>query len=84
MCQCTPQANESIIWSGKCKNGFADKSATLTFLTNAEVTNVYQGEMKRGKSHGKGKFILENGDAYEGNFYNANSNNKRNLNIDDF
>ena len=63
-----PQKNESITWTGKCKNGYASGEGTLIWYKNGEANQTYTGAMERGSSHGYGKYDYKTGTVYEGNF----------------
>jgi len=47
-----------------------------TLLSNNLFKEVYEGEMKDGKPHGKGIYYKSNGDKYEGDFINGKMNGK--------
>ena len=43
--------------------------------------NVYHGEWKEDKSHGKGKYIFKNGNTYIGDFSNGKEDGKEHIRI---
>lgn len=59
---------DSITWSGKCVEGYAEGKGTLLGFTKGKLTSVYKGNLKMGKPHGKGKFDLGFGRKLNGNF----------------
>jgi hypothetical protein len=61
---------DSVTWSGNCKNGFAFGPGTMIGYTRGKQSSKYTGYMLNGKPHGKGKFTF--GDRkLEGNFVNG-------------
>jgi hypothetical protein len=66
----SPQKNETITWSGECKDGFASGNGTLTWYQNGIQTQQYTGTMKRGYPHGEGKYQLQHS-SLQGNFVNG-------------
>jgi hypothetical protein len=63
-----PREFESMEWSGGCSNGHADKNGTLLWYQNGNQNGKYVGEMRDGRTHGKGLYECRNGDRYEGDF----------------
>lgn len=59
---------DSVSWSGACKNGFAEGYGTLIGFTKGVQTSSYIGEMKKGKPEGKGDFKFGNGRELKGHF----------------
>lgn len=53
-----PQPVESIIWSGRCKNGFADGAGTVRWFSEGKNNGVTSGTFKEGKLMGKGFVTL--------------------------
>ena len=50
---------------GECSEYFNKSVAKIT----DEEGNVYEGDVKDGKRHGKGTFKYKNGDSYQGQFF---------------
>ena len=66
--------NKRVTWSGPCVDGKAQGKGTmvLRFVWEAtELTDLYDGEFKRGKKHGHGIYTWYNGNRYEGDFKNS-------------
>jgi hypothetical protein len=63
-----PQPNESITWSGACRDGYAQGAGTLQWLENQRPTERFEGDMTRGRPNGRGVYIWPDGSRYEGDF----------------
>lgn len=61
-----PKANESISWSGQCKDGWATGSGTLLWFLNGKPNGTEIGNFHQGRLSGKGILISANGQRYEG------------------
>src|SRR5262245_58192243 len=61
-----PVPNESIKWSGACKNGLAEGHGRLEWFDNGKSQEVDQGEWHNGKRNGHGVATYANGAQYEG------------------
>lgn len=59
---------DSVTWSGNCKDGFASGKGILRGFTKGQVTSGYIGEMQNGKPHGKGVFTFGSNRTLRGNF----------------
>ncbi len=53
-----PQLIESIIWSGRCANGFAEGPGTVRWFSAGKKNGVSSGTFKGGKLTGKGYVTL--------------------------
>lgn len=62
---------DSVSWSGGCKNTFASGKGTMIGFTKGKQTAKYVGEMQNGKPNGKGVFTFGNNRKLEGNFSNG-------------
>lgn len=60
--------DDSVTWSGNCKNNMADGYGTMKGFSNGKETSRYTGIMLNGKPHGKGKLSFAPGRKLEGNF----------------
>lgn len=60
--------DDSITWSGGCKNGFADGYGKMIGFTKGTQTSTYIGFMQHGKPHGKGVYTFWGNRKLEGNF----------------
>jgi hypothetical protein len=61
-----PQPNESITWTGPCKDGLADGEGVLTFFVSGTPHSRYEGVLRQGWAEGRGKLELPDGSRYEG------------------
>lgn len=69
-----PQANETVTWTGPCKDGRAHGQGTETwrFMRLGEhKTETYVGEMQNGRRHGRGKVQWAGGKSYNGDWENG-------------
>ncbi|HEY1047520.1 MAG TPA: hypothetical protein VGF79_13830 [Bacteroidia bacterium] len=62
---------DSITWTGNCKDGFAEGKGTMTGFTKGKQSAKYIGEMHQGKPYGKGVFTFWGDRKLEGNFSNG-------------
>jgi hypothetical protein len=58
------------IWTGGCKDGYADGEGTLTWFEGDKIVAEYTGTMEKGIAHGKGKYVMHGWGTMEGNFVN--------------
>ena len=56
-----PQANESVTWSGLCKNGLASGKGVLRWTENGKPDEEFDGEYANGKRNGFGVMIEPGG-----------------------
>jgi hypothetical protein len=61
-----PQADESVTWSGDCKDGFANGNGVLKWTENGKPDVEFDGEYRNGKRNGRGVLITPDGDRVEG------------------
>lgn len=61
-----PQADETITWTGKCKNGLADGEGVLEWFIKGKSADRYEGSMKLGWAEGKGTLTRTEGGRYTG------------------
>jgi len=69
-----PQPDESITWTGACKDGFADGEGVLTFFLGGREHSRYQGTLKQGWAEGKGALQHPDGSRYDGEWANSMEN----------
>lgn len=60
---------DSVTWSGGCKDGFATGNGTLIGYAQGEKTLEYVGEMQEGKPHGQGDLHFWGDRRLNGNFH---------------
>jgi hypothetical protein len=61
-----PQANESVTWSGGCKDGLASRKGILRWTENGKPDVEFNGEYAGGKRNGPGVVILPDGKRIAG------------------
>ena len=61
-----PQPEETITWSGKCKNGFAEGEGVLEWFVKGNSADRYEGMLKQGWAEGKGTLTRAEGSRYNG------------------
>jgi hypothetical protein len=61
-----PHANESVTWSGACKNGFASGKGVLIWTENGKRDSEFDGEYANGKRNGPGVLITPDGKRIAG------------------
>ncbi len=66
-----PAANQSISWSGACKDGLLTGPGVLQLLQDGLVDATYQGSFWQGQLSGPGVGTLRDGTRYSGNFTNS-------------
>jgi len=65
-----PQPNESVTWSGPCKDGFASGKGILRWTENGKPDVEFDGEYVNGKRNGPGVMIAPDGHRIEGEWVN--------------
>jgi hypothetical protein len=63
-----PQPNQSITWSGGCKDGLLFGPGVLQLLQDGLLDASYQGDFWHGQLSGHGVATLRDGSRYDGNF----------------
>lgn len=61
-----PQPNESVTWSGACKDGFASGKGVLKWIENGKPDAEFDGEYAKGKRNGPGVLITPDGKRIQG------------------
>ena len=61
-----PQPNESVTWSGACKDGLATGQGILRWTENGKPDVVYEGGYANGKRNGHGVMTTPEGQRVEG------------------
>jgi hypothetical protein len=56
-----PQPDESVTWSGPCKDGLASGKGILRWTENGKPDAVFDGEYAGGKRNGAGVLITPDG-----------------------
>ena len=69
-----PQPDESITWTGPCKDGLADGEGVLTFFLSGREHSRYQGTLKEGWAQGRGMLQHPDGSRYDGEWANSMEN----------
>lgn len=65
-----PQPDETVTWSGGCKNGFADGDGTLQWFEQGKPDVRFEGGYQGGKRNGYGVLIDPNGNRVAGEWRN--------------
>ena len=65
-----PEPNESVTWSGMCKDGLASGQGTLHWMVNGKPDVDFEGTYANGKRNGHGVIILPDGKRIEGQWVN--------------
>lgn len=61
-----PQGEETVTWSGKCRDGFADGEGVLEWYIGGLMEERYEGTLSRGWAEGVGTFTSRQGVRYQG------------------
>jgi hypothetical protein len=61
-----PQPDETVRWSGACKNGFTDGEGVLEWYVAGRLEERYEGSMRAGWAEGTGTFVSRQGMRYKG------------------
>ena len=61
-----PQPNESVTWSGGCKDGLASGKGVLRWTENGKPDVEFDGEYAQGKRNGSGVMIMPGGKRMPG------------------
>ncbi len=64
----SPVMNESITWTGACKDGYLDGVGTLSWTVNGQPDGSTSGNFTKGKIDGQGVRLFKSGNRYEGSF----------------
>ncbi|UCH47283.1 MAG: hypothetical protein JSU95_14490 [Betaproteobacteria bacterium] len=66
-----PQQDESISWSGGCRDGFAHGNGILDWFIGGQLEERYEGELKMGWADGEGTYVSRRGVRYKGGWKNS-------------
>ncbi|MBI1395069.1 MAG: hypothetical protein GC151_03735 [Betaproteobacteria bacterium] len=69
-----PRPEETVTWSGGCKDGFAEGKGVLQFFLSGIADESYEGEMKGGYADGHGTQMMVDGGRYEGEWSHSKQN----------
>jgi hypothetical protein len=62
----SPKPNETVTWSGECKDGFAEGTGVMQWFEDKQPGPRYEGTLAHGALSGEGKLTLPDGSTYEG------------------
>jgi hypothetical protein len=65
-----PQINESVTWSGDCKDGYASGKGVLKWTLNGKPDIVFEGVYDKGKRNGPGVITTPEGQRFQGLWMN--------------
>jgi hypothetical protein len=63
-----PRPGESITWSGKCKDGFADGDGVLQWFFKGQEDDRFEGHLAMGWAEGRGALAKADGGRYVGDW----------------
>ncbi|HEX7894571.1 MAG TPA: hypothetical protein VF447_10295 [Terriglobales bacterium] len=63
-----PRRNETVTWSGSCKDGFASGKGILHWTEDGKPDAEFVGEYANGKRNGFGTIITSDGQRIEGDW----------------
>lgn len=61
-----PKPDESVAWSGKCVDEYADGKGLLQWYVSGVPSTRYEGTLRGGLLAGQGKLTMPDGASYEG------------------
>ena len=70
----SPEPNETITWSGSCKDGLAQGRGTLQWVQNGTPLERDEGEWRDGKLNGHGTEVFPDGTRFDGEWRDGKSN----------
>lgn len=71
-----PQDDETVKWSGSCRDGFADGSGILEWYIGGRLEERYEGNLQRGWAEGNGTFVSRQGMRYKGEWKRSQQDGK--------
>ena len=69
-----PLPNETVTWSGACRNGVGQGAGVLLWIENGRLGDRYDGELRDGKQTGRGVITAADGKSYDGSFRDGTMN----------
>jgi hypothetical protein len=66
-----PQPNESISWTGACRNNLAQGHGVLQWSKDGKPGSRYEGEYRDGNMNGHGVYTWARGDRYDGEYHDG-------------
>jgi len=66
-----PQEEESIAWSGECRDGFAHGNGVLDWFISGQLEERYEGDLNMGMADGEGTYVSRKGVRYKGEWKNS-------------
>jgi hypothetical protein len=66
--------DEPVVWSGACRDGFAQGRGVLQWFRDGRLVGRTDGELRDGKLSGHGVSVLANGNRYDGEWQDGNRN----------
>ncbi len=68
-----PRPNQSVAWSGTCRNGKAHGRGGLDWFNDGKLAFHFEGMLSGGRLNGRAVETLANGDRVEGTFRDGNA-----------
>jgi hypothetical protein len=69
-----PQLNETVTWSGACRNGLTQGRGVLQWFQDGKPSEHGEGEWRDGMRTGHGMYTTVNGERYDGEWRNGLKN----------
>lgn len=69
-----PSPNETITWTGGCKDGYGDGPGKLSWFANSVFSQSDEGVFRKGVREGHAISVTADGDRYEGEVKNGAQN----------
>ncbi len=69
-----PQPKESITWTGRCEEGFAEGEGVLQWFEDGKPAVSYEGHLSKGWASGQGVLKSANGTTYKGEWKDSREN----------
>jgi hypothetical protein len=63
-----PKPNETITWSGACREGYADGAGVLQWIVDGKPGSRHEGSFLGGKANGRGSDTFPSGFKIEGDY----------------
>jgi hypothetical protein len=63
-----PRPGETITWTGKCKDGYADGDGVLQWFLNGQLDDRFEGHLAMGWAEGRGALAKTDGGKYIGDW----------------
>jgi hypothetical protein len=72
----SPEPDETVTWSGRCLDGYADGSGVVQWLDGATPGTRVEGTLVRGKWEGQTSVLNRSGGRFEGSYHEGERSGK--------